>query len=258
MIRETISGAVTECSKFYVPEGTRPRSSRRGKSSPRKQDNNDRDAVKRLARILNCNFRAGDALVTLTYAAETERAEGEKRVKNFLRRLKRQAEKAGLTFRWVLVSSEQTDEGEQARLHHHLVLSGDLLRFDGQERRWYIGKQPAEEAWGLGWADVRTLRDQKDYTPVAVYLVRQARREPDAKKYRCSRNLCHPAPVGERIVKPGHQPWIPRGAVVLERSEYTQESPCQYVRYLLPEKPTGRGSPPEQRKNRKETKKNGE
>ena len=170
MIRETISGAVTEYSKFYVPEGTRPRSSRRGKSSPRKQDQNDRDAAKRLARILNCNFRAGDALVTLTYAAETERAEGEKRLKHFLRRLKRQAEKAGLAFRWVLVSSEQTDEGEQARLHHHLVLSGDLLRFDGQERRWYIGKQPAEQAWGLGWADVRTLRDQKDYTPVAVYL----------------------------------------------------------------------------------------
>ena len=90
MIRETISGAVTEYSKFYVPEGTRPRSSRRGKSSPRKQDQNDRDAAKRLARILNCNFRAGDALVTLTYAAETERAEGEKKVKNFLRRLKRQ------------------------------------------------------------------------------------------------------------------------------------------------------------------------
>lgn len=47
MIRETISGAVTEYSKFYVPEGTRPRSSRRGKSSPRKQDQNDRDAAKR-------------------------------------------------------------------------------------------------------------------------------------------------------------------------------------------------------------------
>ena len=57
MIRETISGAVTEYSKFYVPEGTRPRSSRRGKSSPRKQDQNDRDAAKRLARILNGEAR---------------------------------------------------------------------------------------------------------------------------------------------------------------------------------------------------------
>ena len=45
---------------------------------------------------------------------------------------------------------------------------------------------------------------------------------------------------------------------VMERSEYTQESPCQYVRYLLPDKPTGRGSPPGKRKNRKEKKKNGE
>lgn len=231
MIRETISGAVTEYSKFYVPEGTRPRSSRRGKSSPRKQDQNDRDAAKRLARILNCNFRAGDALVTLTYAAETERAEGEKKVKNFLRRLKRQADKAGLTFRWVLVSSEQTDEGEQARLHHHLVISGDLLRFDGQEHRWYIGKQPAEQAWGLGWADVRTLRDQKDYTPVAVYLVRQARREPDEKKWTSSRNMKKPIVKERLVVRPGPLK-APKGALVLHSGEYDIQSGSHYLRFL--------------------------
>lgn len=231
MIRETISGAVTEYSKFYVPQGTKARSSRRGKSSPRKRDNNDRDAVKRLARILNCNFQAGDALVTLTYAAEIERAAGEKKVKNFLRRLKRQADKAGLTFRWVLVSSEQTDEGEQARLHHHLVLSGELLRFDGQERRWYIGQQPAETAWGLGWADVRTLRDQKDYTPVALYLVRQARREPDEKKWTSSRNMKKPI-VKERLVaRPGPiKP--PRGALVLHSGEYDIQSGSHYLRVV--------------------------
>lgn len=231
MIRETISGAVTEYSKFYVPEGTRPRASRRGKSSPRKQDNNDRDAVKRLARILNCNFGPGDALVTLTYAAETERAAGEKKVKNFLRRLRRQADKAGLTFRWVLVSSEQTDEGERARLHHHLVISGDLLRFDGQERRWYLGRQPAEQAWGLGWADVRTLRDQKDYTPVALYLVRQARREPDEKKWSSSRNMKKPIVKERLVVRPGPLQ-APKGALVLHSGEYDSQSGSHYLRFL--------------------------
>lgn len=240
MIRETISGAVTEYSKFYVPQGTKPRSSRRGKSSPRKRDNNDRDAVKRLARILNCNFQAGDALLTLTYAAEPERAEGEKKVKNLLRRLKRQADKAGLTFRWVLVSSEQTDEGEQARLHHHLVLSGDLLRFDGQEHRWYLGNQPAETAWGLGWADVRTLRDQKDYTPIALYLVRQARREPDEKKWTSSRNMKKPIVRERLVVRPGPiKP--PQGALVLHSGEYDIQTGSHYLRVV--KKPKERIAP---------------
>lgn len=29
--------------------------------------NNERQAVKKLARLINCNFEAGDAIVTLTY-----------------------------------------------------------------------------------------------------------------------------------------------------------------------------------------------
>ncbi len=231
MIRETISGAVTEYSKFYVPEGTRPRSSRRGKSSARKQDNNARDAVKRLARILNCNFAGGDALVTLTYAAELERAEGERLVKNFLRRMKRRSEKLGRSFRWVLVSSEQTDEGAQARLHHHLVISGDLLHFDGREKRWYLMDRPAEEAWGQGIVDVRTLRDQKDFTPVALYLVRQARREPDEKKWTASRNMKKPIVKERLVVRPGPMK-APKGAVVLHSGEYDVLNGSHYLRFL--------------------------
>lgn len=245
MIRETISGSVTEWSKFYVPEGARPRSSRRGKSSERKQDNNARDAVKRLARVLNCNFSGGDALVTLTYATEPERAEGERLVKNMLRRLRRRTEKLGEVFRWVLVSSEQGEEGERVRLHHHLVMSGASLRYDGRERRWYLGDRPVEEEWGQGHVDVRTLRAQKDYTPLALYLVRQARREPDEKKWTASRNMKKPIVKERLVVRPGPMK-APQGAVVLHSGEYDIQSGSHYLRFLRgarrdgPEKGGGR------------------
>ena len=68
MIRTIISGAVVEKSKFLVAANVKPRRSRKKGSTPlRKQDQNDRDAVKRLARVINCNFRHGDLWVTLKY-----------------------------------------------------------------------------------------------------------------------------------------------------------------------------------------------
>lgn len=164
-------------------------------------------------------------------------------MKNFLRRLKRQAEKADVTFRWVLVSSEQTDEGEQARLHHHLSSPGTCCALTAMSAGWYIGKQPAEQAWGLGWADVRTLRDQKDYTPVAVYLVRQARREPDEKKWTSSRNMKKPIVKERLVVRPGPLK-APKGALVLHSGEYDIQSGSHYLRFLRKAGEEGRESGP--------------
>ncbi|MFX7845333.1 hypothetical protein ABTK14_24050, partial [Acinetobacter baumannii] len=39
-----------------------------GTSSKKKIDANEREAVKRLARIINCNFRPGDLWLTLKYS----------------------------------------------------------------------------------------------------------------------------------------------------------------------------------------------
>ena len=69
MIRTTISGNVIEKSKFWVGAAARPRGKRTAPTTRRKQDQNDRDAVKRLARSINCNFGYKDLLVTLEYDA---------------------------------------------------------------------------------------------------------------------------------------------------------------------------------------------
>ena len=79
--------------------------------------------------------------------------------------------------------------------------------------------------------DIRRLRGQKDYTPVAVYLLRQVRRQPDAKKYAVSRGMLLPV-ITEREVLGNPEIRVPAGASVLERAEYNAETVVQYVRYV--------------------------
>lgn len=250
MERKYQVGNVVEKIVGMVGNSTKPRKKKKkGATTERQFERNDRMATRRVQRIIAANFRPGDMLLTLNYSPEhlpANRKEADKDAENLIDRARRVMKREGIECKWILVTTEVDGEtGEIVRLHHHIIMPR-------------LAYEVICEKWTKGSVDYQLLKHQPDFTALAVYLLKQARREPDAKKYRCSRNLIHPAPVGERIVKPGHQPWIPRGAVVLERSEYTQESPCQYVRYLLPDKPTGRGSPPEKRKNRKETKINGE
>ena len=70
MIRTIRSGCVIEKSQFYVGE-RRPRAKRRkGNSSAKKRDSNAMSAVRRYARLMNCNFAAGAGiLLTLHYDA---------------------------------------------------------------------------------------------------------------------------------------------------------------------------------------------
>lgn len=65
MIREIQSGRVVEKICFPVAPNVKPRNvRRRGNTLPRKQDANERACTKRLARLLNSNFEAGDLLLS--------------------------------------------------------------------------------------------------------------------------------------------------------------------------------------------------
>ena len=65
----------------------------------------------------------------------------------------------------------------------------------------------------------------------AVYLLRQVRRQPDAKKYAVSRGMLLPV-ITEREVLGNPEIRVPAGASVLERAEYNEETVVQYVRYV--------------------------
>lgn len=259
MIREIQSGRVVEKTCFPVAPNVKPRSvRRRGNTLPRKQDANERACTKRLSRLLNCNFRAGDLLLSPTYRAEAMeklcagvdledmdalRRRAEHEVGLFLQRLKRALGKEGVELRYIAVTSDMDGEtGEAVRVHHHIVIPSDgITMSDGA---LFVGKRRLAAIWGQGDLDYRPLSHQEDYTPLAEYLMRQVRRLPDARKYRPSRNLRKPKLLSERMVYTSRELRVPKGAKLVYRAAY-QPGEAQYIRYILPGK---RGEEIERRK----------
>ena len=242
MVRTITSGAVVEKSKFKVCAQVKPRRSRRkGATPPRKQDQNDRDAVKRLARVINCNFGHGDLWVTLKYDgarmdrliaqihtdgkepdADTIRAYAVHDRDLFLRRVRDALKKQGVILRYIKVTSDMDGKtGESVRVHHHLILPA-------------CARDEVCRQWGADDVRVDTLRGQPDYTPIAKYLIGQVRRIPDAKKYSISRNMAKPI-VKEEIVYTGRELTPPKGAVLMSRAAYEKDTDAQYIRYINPE-----------------------
>lgn len=236
VIRTIISGNVVEKSKFWLAAPGRVRSGRSRTTSARKQDRNDQDAVKRLARWINCNFGYKDLFVTLEYdeagykqiAGERKAAEHE--LDLFLRRLRRSMKAAGLELRFAGACTSDMDgkTKKDSRVHHHLVLPAEAAPF-------------LENAWRMGGFYTRTLRKQDDYSAVAVYIIRQVRRVPDAKKYKVSRNLKKPV-VYEREAKRAGALRNPAGTVLMASSEYDIESGSHYIRYVKAPKAAARPS----------------
>ena len=181
MVKKITSGQVVERRKSYVGRKPSRRGARiKGNSGEKKQENNRQQAVLALARLLNCNYTHGDALLTLTFIDEAlERCGGTfegavKEAKNFLDRIARRMKKHGDILKWVLVPSEVDGEtGETVRLHCHIVINSAGLRME--DRTFTLYGEPLDDTWGRGTVDVQLLRDQKDYYPLALYLIRQAR-----------------------------------------------------------------------------------
>ena len=248
MIRTIRSGRVIEKSQFYVGERKPRKARRKGASSTKKLDANLRDAVKRLAREINCNFAAGDLMLTLTYdeghigkvgedfdAAEREGGK-------WWRRMSREIKAAGGVLRGIWMTSDTDPEtGEVVRLHHHAVISSEGVTIErdaeGKIECATIGGRKLSDIWGNGTADVKPLREQDDYTPIAAYFVAQARKTGDKKKWHPSRNLKKPVIESEKIVTNARELHTPPGATVLEIGKYEEGSGSHYVRYIRKPRP---------------------
>lgn len=228
MIRTYRCGNVVEKSKFWVSDRVKPRSKKHAATRPRKQDANDRDIEKRLARAINCNFSYGDTWITLSFdkagmaAIGGDPKQAERQAKLFLRRLAYALGKRDRDFclKYIgMVSDIDGETGEDARLHVHILLNcmdAPLLRL----------------LWTLGTVDIETLHRQDDYSALAVYLCRQMRRRAkDAKKYFCSRNLKKPE-ITETISYRKSPLRAPSGTKILSESEFNIESGQHYIRYI--------------------------
>ena len=243
VIRTYKAGSVGEKTKFWVDARRAPRNAKRLKTDVKKALANEHSAVKTVARLLNANFSKGDYLIGLDYSkagyrklikniegyrkmGEAERMEAirtaaEHEMRLCFRRVSYALGKEELELKYLGVTSDMDGKtGEAVRIHHHIVVNREAL-------------EAFQAKWTLGGVEYEEMTGQKDYMAVAVYLMEQVRRIPDAKKYSPSRNLVRPQPV-DRIAKDGRMLSPPKGAVVLEFEKYRIGRP-QYMRYILPE-----------------------
>lgn len=237
MITKIISGSVVERRKTYVGRRPSRRGARiKGASSEKKQENNRQQAILALARTLNCNYSHGDGYLTLSFADEALAAcggtlEGAKKAgRKFLDRVGYRMKKHGEVLKWVLVPSELDGEtGELVRVHVHVVISGHGLRLE--DGVFYLYDEKLEDVWGNGEVDVQILRRQKDYYPLARYLIMQARGVADEKKYSVSRNMVKPRV--EHLYTWSPAPLrVPAGASALPGTRYDPETGVNFVRYI--------------------------
>ena len=251
VIRTYEAGMIGEKIKYWIPGKKPSKSRRRIKSDIRKQQQNENDATKRVARIINENFQGGDVFDALTYsdAAITKLREGtpyiedleerlayiyklaEHELELFLRRCRYACKKAGVEFKYVAITSDMDGEtGERVRIHHHIVANKEV-------------KAIIREQWLHGAIEKDAVWHEKDHFGLAKYLMDQVRRVPDAKKYKRSRNLTIPEPK-DRIALGAKEVQPPRGAEIIYRGTFIPGRP-QYIRYVLPRKEkTGGGTDP--------------
>ena len=205
-----ISGRTVEIRRVMMSvrkedDQTRRRGIRvRGKTSLRKILANEREAVKNLARLINCNFGPGDMWITLTYSEDRlprDMEDAEKQFAVFLRKLRALCRKETGKNPIYIASPSQHDPrtGEKVRLHYHVVMPA--VAYESLIKLW-----PKEDV------TYRRLDGRGDYTGIARYICSNAVREPGKKRWSSSRGLKKPIYTEPVPVKSGERIYIPRHA----------------------------------------------
>ena len=237
MVETIISGEVRERRKTKLTRRPMKRGGRmKGNSSEKKIIGNREHAKLQLARTLNCNFTAGDLWLTATFDPDHLEACGgdyegaKKEGREFIDRLAYRLKKQGIICKWILAPSEIDGEtGELVRPHVHIIITGKGFRVE--DRQLLIGNEAVEDIWGNGTVDMKFLNHQKDYYPLASYIINQSRGVADEKKYTCSRNMKKPI-IKREIVTSGRQLRVPNGATELPGTKYDPEKNQNFVRYI--------------------------
>ena len=164
----------------------------REKLTPEKmQEQNERQAIRKMKRLMINNFTEDDWHVILTWPDETRPDPEEEKgiMQRFLRRLRAYYRKMTAELKYMMVT-----EWEKQKLNHHVVLNnvekiGSIIR----------------KLWPGGVFFV-PLYEDRNFEGLAAYMVKESRETyrkegtPWRQRYTCSRNLKKPE-VHVRTVK---------------------------------------------------------
>ena len=155
-----------------------PAGKRRRKCNPTSEIQaklNQRNAEKKITRLVHNNFTEEDIALHLTYDEVNKpesREAAQKDLYNFIRRLKRRYAKAGLELKYISCTECGKVNG---RVHHHMFITGGCDRDE------------IEKLWGKGYANSKRLQFGEDgVCGLARYVIKDR----DAyKRWNQSRNL---------------------------------------------------------------------
>lgn len=187
--KRILAGEFLEVEIYPITPQERSKSRKRKiKESRKEQKNlNDKNAKKKLRRLINHNFTPNDLVVHLTYTEKTipkTEEDAKKDVQNFLRRVKRKRQKLGLqemkyiaVLEFVQPDPENKDKRKKVRMHHHIIMSG--MDRDEVEKLWEKGRCNAD----------RLQPDEKGFESLANYISKDPK---GSKRYSRSKNLEEP------------------------------------------------------------------
>lgn len=228
------SGRVVEKRRTYLAV-SRP-AERRGKkaspSSEKKIRSNEKECVKELARVLNCNMSKGDMWVTLRFAEEISWEEAETRMKKFLRKAREltKAEGKQLVYIWS-PGKKSPRSGEETKPHFHICMNR-------------IAWETVQKLWPEGEVTYRIIDGRGDYTGIARYMVSNAGHEEKGKRaWNASRGIKRPVYSEPVIVLSAKGIKAEKGAEIMENVLIQEEDGYQhaYIRYIKPERQDKRG-----------------
>lgn len=142
---------------------------------------NQKNAEKKLTRLVHANFTERDLALHLTLAPGREpkdEKDAKRILANYIRRLKRLYRKLGLELKYI---TRIEYGGRGGRVHYHLIISGG------------VDRDELEKLWGLGYANSKRLQFGEDgVAGLARYMVKD---RTSYRRWNQSRNLVIPEPV---------------------------------------------------------------
>lgn len=236
-----ISGRVIETRRCWMPARSSAISKAKrtkriaGNTSLKKIAANEREAIRRLARIINSNFGCGDLWLCLKYSDERlpESYEAAKAVlAKFLRKVRAEYKKqTGKPLRYIATTSNVNPRtGEDARLHHHIVM--DRLAYEIITKYWPEG----EISYSI-------MDNRGDHTAMAKYMVDNSPKEAGKKKWSTSMGLKKPIYTEPEQITEINKIEAPSGAEVKENVFIQDEETgveTAYMRCVVPDAPQPR------------------
>ena len=189
-----VAGNTIEVSKYYSYRHHTKGERRQTKDEPTSEAQkkvNQREAAKKLRRLMNTNFRDGDLLVRLDFFRE-QSPDGSNQMQSmmqkFIRKLRAEFKRLGKELKYIYVK----EIGRRGGRHVHMVMSKcdtDILR----------------KCWPHGGIHVDPLISNGQYRKIAEYFIKYAAKTEETegkligKRWYASRNLERPK-VKKRIV----------------------------------------------------------